>query len=94
MHQGQSNTAPSQVLIVLTDEVLIYERREVLADVADDRLRQLNAEIANFAPATSTRWRRAITFSEPLNTLCGACGSRRCWCGVNRLTFRSSEARR
>jgi hypothetical protein len=91
--EGQTD-ARQQVEIVLTDEVLIFERREVHAELADDNLRQLNAEISNFAPETKAQWRRAITFSEPLDTLCGACGSRRCWCGVNRLTFRSDEARR
>jgi hypothetical protein len=91
MHQDTSSAGA--VLIVLTDEVLIYERREVPVNLADDNLRQLNAEISNFAPETKAQWRRAISFREPLNTLCGACGSRRCWCGVNRLTFRG-EARR
>lgn len=97
MHGQTGKAAPTAdpaVLLVLTDEVLIYERRDVPADYADDALRQLNAEISNFAPETKPRWRRAITFREPLNTVCGACGTRRCWCGVSRLRSRSQEARR
>jgi hypothetical protein len=82
------------VVIVLTDEALIYERREVPGDYADEAIRQLNAEVSNFAGATQATWRRAITYREPLNTVCGACGTRRCWCGVSRLSFHREEARR
>jgi hypothetical protein len=82
------------VVIVLTDEALIYERREIAADYADEAIRQLNAEISNFAPETKAAWRRGITYSEPVNALCGACGTRRCWCGVSRLSFHREEARR
>jgi hypothetical protein len=39
------------VVIVLTDEALIYERREVPGDYADEAIRQLNAEVSNFAGA-------------------------------------------
>lgn len=91
--QGHTSTATGSdstgVLIVLTDEDQIFQRDTVPADEVDAVIERRNRAVA----VPELRWRRAITFREPLNTLCGACGTRRCWCGVNRLVHRS-EARR
>lgn len=69
--QGSTTTSGNSsdgVLLVLTDEALIYERRAVAADYADEAIKQLNSDLA----AKGVRWRRAISYSDP-NTLC-ECG--------------------
>jgi hypothetical protein len=91
--QGSTATGAEQpkVLLVLTDEELIYERREVPADYVDEALKLLNGDLA----ASSIKWRRGIVnCSAPLNSLCGSCGSRRCWCGVSRSRTFGQEPRR
>lgn len=82
MQEGHTSTVSdaSSVLIVLTDEALIYECREVPGDYADDAIRQLNAEVSHFAPETKTSWRRAITYRDRVKKICLCCGQAECLC--------------
>lgn len=70
---------PADVELVLAEPgALPFEIQARITAPADraDRV----ADALNSTLIGTARWRRAVTYSEPLNTLCSTCGTRHCGC--------------
>lgn len=81
-------SAPKLVDLVCTDDVLVYDRRQVPEADVESTLAELNSYSKCCATDVHVVWRRARSFSAPASEYCRSCGARTCWCGTSRLLSR------